>query len=113
MSARATRWSAPGRVNLIGEHTDYNDGYVLPIAVPRHATVTATAREDDLLVLSSAQEPGAPVRVRLADLAPGSVGGWAAYPAGVAWALAAADRGGPAGGGRPGGGPAAGGGPAG
>ncbi len=42
----AVRYSAPGRVNLIGEHTDYNDGYVLPFAIDRR-TVASIAQRDD------------------------------------------------------------------
>jgi galactokinase len=40
---------APGRVNLIGEHTDYNDGFVLPVAIDRRTTVAVSARDDDLV----------------------------------------------------------------
>lgn len=80
-------WSAPGRVNLIGEHTDYNDGLALPIALP-HRTYAAVARRDDEVVrLVSAQEASGVREVRLADAVPGAVGGWAAYVVGVAWAL--------------------------
>ncbi len=79
-------WQAPGRVNLIGEHTDYNDGLVLPIALPRRIVVAAAARADGVLRLRSRQDD-AVVKVALADLTPGSVIGWAAYPAGAAWAL--------------------------
>jgi galactokinase len=79
-------WRAPGRVNLIGEHTDYNDGLVLPIALPQQVTVAASGRADDVLRLRSLQEDGV-VTVVLDGLAPRSVAGWAAYPAGAAWAL--------------------------
>jgi galactokinase len=81
-------WRAPGRVNLIGEHTDYNDGLVLPIALPRQITVHATARDDGLLRLASAQESGT-TEVALDTLAPDGLG-WAAYPAGAAWVLSQA-----------------------
>jgi galactokinase len=83
-------WLAPGRANLMGEHTDYNEGYVLPFALGQGIVAAAAARTDRRLVLCSAQEPGAAVEVVLDDLAPGRVTGWAAYPAGVAWALACA-----------------------
>jgi galactokinase len=83
-------WFAPGRANLMGEHTDYNDGFVLPFALAQGVTATAAPRADGLLALRSKQKPGDPVTVALAALAPGSVTGWAAYPAGVAWALGAA-----------------------
>ncbi|HVT69071.1 MAG TPA: galactokinase family protein, partial [Trebonia sp.] len=83
-------WFAPGRANLMGEHTDYNEGLVLPFALAQGVTATATARPDRLLVLRSRQAPGEPATVPLDSLAPGSVTGWGAYPAGVAWALRAA-----------------------
>ncbi len=85
----AEMWFAPGRANLMGEHTDYNEGFVLPFALAQGVTATTTARADGLLVLRSRQAPDAPVTVSLDSLAPGSVTGWAAYPAGVAWSLGA------------------------
>jgi galactokinase len=83
-------WFAPGRANLMGEHTDYNEGFVLPFALAQGVTATATARDDGLLALRSRQKPAEPVTLALDSLAPRSVTGWAAYPAGVAWALRAA-----------------------
>ena len=80
-------WFAPGRANLMGEHTDYNEGLVLPFALAQGVTATAVARSDRLLVLRSKQVPDEPVTMSLDSLAPGSPTGWAAYPAGVAWSL--------------------------
>jgi galactokinase len=83
-------WFAPGRANLMGEHTDYNEGFVLPFALGQGIVAAAARRASRRLVLSSAQEPGSVVEVVLDGLGPREVPGWAAYPAGVAWALAAA-----------------------
>ena len=85
-------WLAPGRANLMGEHTDYNDGYVLPFALGQGVTAAAAARPGRQLTLCSHQEPTAAIHVALDGLAPGQVTGWAAYPAGVAWALEAAGQ---------------------
>ena len=79
-------WSAPGRVNLIGEHTDYNDGFVFPFAIDRRTAVALGDREDRVIRVTSAFAPE-PVEIPLDDLTPDAVDGWAAYPLGVAWAL--------------------------
>ncbi|WMX46632.1 galactokinase [Streptomyces roseicoloratus] len=84
-------WAAPGRVNLIGEYTDFNEGFVLPSALPHTAVAAVSRRDDGVLRLHSADVPGGVVRLDVAGLAPGrpdtAAGGWAAYPAGVVWAL--------------------------
>jgi galactokinase len=84
-------WSAPGRVNLIGEHTDYNEGFALPCAIDRR-TFAALARRDDGLVRVSSGSRGRSLEYPLRN-APGAISagqgadGWAAYPVGVAWGL--------------------------
>lgn len=78
-------WFAPGRVNLIGEHTDYNDGFVLPFALEQRALVAAGHRDDDLIVMH-AMDLSETVELPLSGLNPGG-GDWAAYLAGVLWAL--------------------------
>lgn len=79
-------WSAPGRVNLIGEHTDYNDGFVLPMAINRR-TIAAVGTRDDTRARVGSSFAGELVEIDLADLSPESLGGWAAYPLGIAWSL--------------------------
>jgi galactokinase len=79
-------WSGPGRVNLIGEHTDYNDGFVFPFAIDRRAVVALALRDDRMLRVASSFTAEI-VEISLDDLSPETVTGWSAYPLGVAWAL--------------------------
>ncbi|MFF7495539.1 galactokinase [Streptomyces rubiginosohelvolus] len=80
-------WAAPGRVNLIGEYTDFNDGFVMPLALPHTAVAAVSRRDDGVLRLYSTDVPGGVVSLRTDELTPHSGHGWAAYPAGVLWAL--------------------------
>lgn len=82
-------WSSPGRVNLIGEHTDYNNGLVLPFAIDARARVAAALTEDGVVQVVSAQQDTSLHRFRIDELAPGHVSatGWSAYLFGAIWAL--------------------------
>ncbi|MGH3984982.1 MAG: galactokinase [Pseudonocardiaceae bacterium] len=80
-------WSAPGRLNLIGEHVDYAGGLCLPLALPQRTVVAAAARDDGRLRLRSLLGDAQAWDGSLDEVGPGHPPGWAAYPAGVMWAL--------------------------
>ncbi|MGX5183836.1 galactokinase [Streptomyces avermitilis] len=83
-------WAAPGRVNLIGEYTDFNEGFVMPLALPHTAVAAVSRRTDGVLRLHSADIEGPVVELRVDELEPLTNTSWAAYPAGVVWALRSA-----------------------
>jgi galactokinase len=80
------KYRAPGRVNLIGEHTDYNDGFVMPVAIDRSTTVDVAPRRDRFLVVRSAAYPEA-VTLDLDRPGDGPSGAWSDYVRGVAAVL--------------------------
>jgi galactokinase len=82
---------APGRVNLIGEHTDYNDGFVLPAAIDFYCWAAVAPRRDRKLVIHS-ENFNETVEAGLDSLSPLEKKHWANYPLGVAWALAQAGK---------------------
>jgi galactokinase len=87
----ASIYRAPGRVNLIGEHTDYNDGFVLPAAIDFYCWAAVAPRRDRKLVIHS-ENFNETVEAGLDSLSPLEKKHWANYPLGVAWALAQAGK---------------------
>ena len=79
-------WSAPGRVNLIGEHTDYNEGFVLPFAIDRRTYAAISSRTDGIARVASGFTDEV-VEIPIEQISKESVSGWSGYPLGVAWAL--------------------------
>lgn len=78
---------APGRINLIGEHTDYNGGFVMPCAIDRGIWVVARKVDGESRLMSDSAGPGKPFDAGNLDLKPS---GWTKYPAGMAWVLSEA-----------------------
>src|SRR2546428_11191046 len=79
-------YRAPGRVNLIGEHTDYNDGFVMPVAIDRHIIVSLESRTDRRLTARS-DAYGDPAEIDLDAIGGGPTGHWSDYVRGVAAVL--------------------------
>ncbi|WP_395402380.1 galactokinase [Arthrobacter sp. UC242_113] len=80
-------WQAPGRVNLIGEHTDYNEGFVLPFAIDRTARVAVGVRPDSTLRLLSTYGDQGITTADTSSLEGPAAKGWTKYPLGVIWSL--------------------------
>ena len=78
-------WSAPGRANLIGEHTDYNNGFVLPFGIDRRTYVAIGERQDNQLRVSSSFSEQV-IEISLTEAKPEDLD-WALYPLGVAWVM--------------------------
>lgn len=80
-------WSAPGRVNLIGEHTDYNEGFVFPFAINRRTYAAVAPRQDNMICVASSFSKET-FQIAISDIHQDEKNGWASYPFGVAYAVA-------------------------
>lgn len=79
--------AAPGRVNLIGEHIDYSEGFVLPFAIKDRTNVAIRKRDDSTVRIASAQRRNKVVTVDINNVKPGLKGEWERYALGVLWSM--------------------------
>lgn len=80
-------WSAPGRLNLLGEYIDFLGGSCMPMPLPYRTYVAGKLRTDGVLRAASLQMPGDDRTVVIREITPGTIKGWFTYVAGVAWAM--------------------------
>ena len=79
--------AAPGRVNLIGEHIDYSEGFVLPFAIKDRTTAAIRKRDDSTVRIASVQRRNKVITVDINDVQPGLKGDWDRYALGVLWSM--------------------------